>query len=67
MIKQFKIISLIICLVSILFVFIGCQKQEEKTSYNGREYDLSTNGDKSIIAKTEKVGTKYTLTISGSN
>ena len=66
MIKQFKIISLIICLVCILFVFIGCQKQEEKTSYNGREYDLSTNGDKSIIAKTEKVGTKYTLTISGS-
>ena len=66
MYSRFKIISLIVSLVFLLLFGASCAKEPEKTSYNGREYDLSTNGDKSIIAKTEKVGTKYTLTLSGS-
>ena len=66
MYSKFKIISLIVSLVFLLLFGASCAKEPEKTSYNGREYDLSTNGDRSVIAKTEKVGTKYTLTLSGS-
>lgn len=65
MVKKTRIISLLLSCV-ILFTSFGCRKEEEKkVSYDGRVYDLSLNGDESITAKTVKVGTKYTLTLSG--
>lgn len=65
MFRHFKVIlSIVIVLLLSLFSF-AC-KEEKKQSYDGRVYDLSEKGDQSVIAKTEKSGTKYTLTISGS-
>ena len=63
--KNLKIFLLILSLVLSLS-FISCTKTEVKQSYDGREYDLSINQDKSVIATTVKVGSKYTLTFKGS-
>ena len=65
MLKHLKVTSMVVLVILLLCSFIGCGT-EEKTSYNGRVYDLSEKGDNSVLAKTVKVGTKYTLTISGS-
>ena len=64
MFRHFKVILSIVIVLLSLFSF-AC-KEEKKQSYDGRVYDLSEKGDQSVIAKTEKSGTKYTLTISGS-
>ena len=66
MFRQFKVILSIVMAVLLLIFGVSCTQEEKKQSYDGRVYDLSENGDQSIIAKTEKKGTKYTLTISGS-
>ena len=64
MFKTERVILLL--LVALLFSFFGCGKEkEEKVSYDGRVYDLSLKGDGSVTAKTVKVGTKYTLTLTG--
>lgn len=65
MFKQMKVI-LAFFVLAIMSLFLLSCKEEAKTSYNGKEYDLSVDGSKSVTAKTVKVGTKYTLTISGS-
>ena len=52
------------CLIS--FTLFSCKSdEEEKTRYDGREFDISVKQDKSIIAKTVKVGHNFELTITG--
>ena len=52
------------CLIS--FTLFSCKSdEEEKTGYDGREFDISVKQDKSIIAKTVKVGHNFELTITG--
>ena len=65
MFKYLKVTSILVLVILLLLISFSCGT-EEKTSYNGRVYDLSEKGDNSITAKTVKEGTKYTLTISGS-
>lgn len=45
---------------------ISCDsKKPEETNYDGKEFDLSTNQDKTVLATTSKVGNGYHLVISG--
>ena len=50
-----------------LFSLCSCAtKEENKQSYDGREFDISVNSDNSLICESVKEGTSYSLTISGS-
>ena len=59
---------IILCaFVSSLFLLASCDNNETpKQSYDGREFDISLNQDKSLIVKSAKEGNYYNLTISGS-
>ena len=64
--KKLRIILMIIPLILFSTILTSCKTSEEKVSYNNRTYDLSTDGSASVIARSVKEGSKYTLTISGS-
>ena len=49
-----------------LMLFSCAQGNQTSPGYDGREYDISVNKDKSLIAKSVKEGNYYNLTISGS-
>ena len=51
-----------------VFLVAGCSNntQENTQTYDGRVFDISVTQDKSLTATSTKVGTGYTLTISGS-
>ena len=52
--------------LAIVFSMAGCDKKENSNqSYDGREFDISVNQDKSVIATSTKVANNYELTISG--
>ena len=60
-----KLISMFF-MVMFIFVSVGCGNEtSQNNGYDGREFDISLAQDKSIIAKVNKVGTNFELTISG--
>ena len=62
--KVFK--SVLVILLASLFVFVlGCAKEEKKTGYDGRVYDISTAGDKSATLTVFKDGGGVSLVIKG--
>ena len=48
-----------------LFLFSCNNNENNNEGYDGREFDISLNQDKSIIAKTVKVGSYYEMVIDG--
>lgn len=61
-----KVLSLSLLFVLSL-VMVSCQNGGSSNSgYDGREFDISVNQDKSLKAKIKKIGINYELTISGS-
>ena len=49
------------------FAVVGCTaKNNQSPTYDGRVFDISVKQDKSLTATSKKVGTSYTLEISGS-
>ena len=59
-------LRLLILLLFITCMLVSCGKEEEKQGYSDRTFDISLNQDGSLVAKTEKVGNDYKLTLSGS-
>ena len=52
---------------SMIFSICACgQGNGGKQTYDGREFDISLNNDGSLICKSIKEGTNYSLTITGS-
>ena len=52
---------------SVIFSICACgQGNSGKQTYDGREFDISLNNDGSLICKSIKEGTNYSLTITGS-
>ena len=52
---------------SMIFSICACgQGNSGKQTYDGREFDISLNNDGSLICKSIKEGTNYSLTITGS-
>ena len=48
------------------FAVVGCTaKDNQNQTYDGRVFDISVKQDKSLTATSKKVGTNYTLEISG--
>ena len=48
-----------------IFSLCACTNEDNKQSYDGREFDISLNSDGSLICKSIKEGNNYSLTISG--
>ena len=64
--KNMKL-NFFVLLTSTLFCLCACgQNDNNKQSYDGREFDISINNDGSLICKSIKEGASYSLTISGS-
>ena len=64
-IKFKKILNTTLLLVMAL-VMSSCQQQQGSSSgYDGREFDISVDQDKSVTAKIKKTGINYEITISG--
>ena len=64
--KNMKL-NFFVLLTSTLFCLCACgQNDNNKQSYDGREFDISLNNDGSLLCKSIKEGTSYSLTISGS-
>lgn len=60
-----RIVLTLILIFSLLFIS-SCSKQKPTvTNYDGKEFDISLMQDKSVLAKTTKVGNDYHLVISG--
>jgi hypothetical protein len=63
-----KVKSLMTFLTSVFatFAVVGCSaKNNQNQTYDGRVFDISVKQDKSLTATSKKVGTNYTLEISG--
>ena len=64
-IKFKKILNTTLLLVMAL-VMSSCQQTGgSSTGYDGREFDISVDQDKTVIAKIKKTGINYEITISG--
>ena len=57
---------LFLCCATTILLCACSSNAESNTSYDGREFDISINQDKSLILKSEKSNGRYSLTISGS-
>ena len=57
---------LFLCCATTILLCACSSNAESNTSYDGREFDISINQDKSLILKSEKSNGHYSLTISGS-
>ena len=64
--KKSKLVYLLLS-ASCVFALSSCtDKSNSNPSYDGREFDISINQDKSLIAKSTKDGFSYNLEITGS-
>ena len=62
-----KRIATFLTTVFATFAVVGCTaKDNQNQTYDGRVFDISVKQDKSLTATSKKVGTSYTLEISGS-
>ena len=64
MIHLFKLFPLVG--ISLLLLSCSSRSGSQNTGYDGREFDISVNQDKRLVAKSVKEGNYYNLTITGS-
>ena len=65
--KKTRLVYLL-SVMACVFTLAGCNNKENNNNqtYDGRVFDISANQDKSLTATSKKIGTNYTLEISGS-
>ena len=65
--KKTRLVYLL-SVMTCVFSLAGCNNKENNNNqtYDGRVFDISVNQDKSLTATSKKVGTNYSLEISGS-
>ena len=62
-----KFVNFLFLLSTATLLMCACSNSAEShTSYDGREFDISINQDKSLLLTSQKVNGRYSLTISGS-
>lgn len=60
-----KVFSLVLLMLLTLFL-VGCNETTTAFSFDNASFDISLNGDNSVVAMTSKNGGEYRLTIKGS-